>query len=163
MANKVIFKSPYVNRPSKAIHEKCPIDKVDYILDKSTGHLRECGKIPFYERIQSHEQSTLLSFKLAQYGLGDTSALGSPGGNYGDFIGAPKSIQEILQFQDNSERNFFNLPEPIRNIFNNDFKEFKQSVTDGTVERRISDFINSFSSGGEGGKEGTGGEGGSSS
>lgn len=130
------FYSSY-NRPPSRAHEECPKEMQDYIKDETTGELVPSGKIPFYERIQSHYESSTLAAKLKRFAMGDNSALGVPSDSYGDFTGMPTDLRQILDSRQKVHQDFANLPDDIRAIFNNDFDSFESAVKDGTAERRI--------------------------
>lgn len=134
------FYSSYTRPPSKC-HEPCPTEQTDYIKDQATGQLVECGKIPFYERIQSHHESTTLSYKLKRFALGDTTALGNLGGSFGDFTEVPADLRAVLDSRQKVQTDFNNLDSDIRAIFNDSFEEFEKSVREGTAERRIKDSL----------------------
>lgn len=142
------FRTPYRNRSPHAIHCKCPLTQRDFIKNEETGELEELTPIPFYERIQSYADSTKLAYKLRQFSLGDSNALGCAGGSYGDFTECPASLQEILQSQDNIKRSFYNLPENVRAIFNNNFELFAESTINGTAERKILEGLGVSNTGG---------------
>lgn len=133
------FFSAYNRPPSKA-HCQCPFEIEDYIKDTTTGELVPCGKIPIYERIQSFYESTTLSSKLRRFSLGDSTALGNPGGSYGDFTQVPSDLRSILDARKKVYEDFNGLDANLRAIFNNDFDEFEKSVREGTAERRIYDY-----------------------
>ena len=141
------FRTPYSNRPGRRIHCACPESKPDYILDETTNKLVECGTIPFYERIQSYHESTLLTYKLRKFNLGDSTALGSPHGIYGDFTNLPGSVQEVLQLQSNVKDSFNNLPNDVKAVFGYSFDQFYEATIDGTAERRIRDSLKSSNRG----------------
>lgn len=133
------FYSAYNRPPSKA-HAPCPFDQDDFLKDTATGELVPCGKIPTYERIQSYHESTLLSFKLKRFAMGDSSALGVPGGSTGDFTQVPSDLRSILDARQKVYEDFQGLDASLRGIFSNDFNEFEKSVRDGTAERRIYEY-----------------------
>lgn len=138
------FYSSYNRPPSKA-HAPFPFVQKDYIKDAASGELVECGTIPFYERIQSFHESTTLSAKLKRFAMGDNTALGMPGGSFGDVTQMPNDLRSILDSRKKVLEDFNNLPDDLRGIFENDFDKFESSVRDGTVERRIYDHIKSTS------------------
>lgn len=141
------FYSSY-NRPPSVFHEPCPTEVQDYIKDSTTGELVPCGKIPFYERIQSYHDSVNLSAKLKRFAMGDSSALGSLGGSFGDFTAMPSDLREVLDSRQKVVQGFEALSPDIRGIFNDSFEEFEKAVTNGTAERRIYEYQQSISSGG---------------
>lgn len=149
------FYSSYNRPPSKA-HIPCPFTQKDYVKDAASGELVECGTIPFYERIQSYHESTTLSSKLKRFAMGDNTALGMPGGSFGDATQMPTDLRSILDSRKKVLEDFNSLPEDLRGIFENDFDKFESSVRDGTAERRIYDHIKSNSPQGQ--APGTGGQ-----
>lgn len=136
------FYSSY-DRPPSEPHKECPKVMDDFVLDEDSGELVKVGVIPFYERIQSYHESTTLSAKLKRFAMGDSLALGTPNNNYGDFTCMPTDLRQVLDSRKKVIEDFNNLSPDIRNIFNNDFDAFEQSVKSGTAERRIYDYLKS--------------------
>lgn len=139
------FFSSYNRPPSKA-HEPCPTVVDDFVKDSASGELVKVGQIPFYERIQSYHDSTTLSAKLKRFSMGDSSALGMPGGSSGDFSQVPSDLRSILDARQKVYEDFQGLDASLRGIFSDDFNEFEKSVRDGTAERRIYEYNKSKAS-----------------
>lgn len=138
-AAKLKFYSAY-NYPVGKFESKCPKEVTDYQYDPSTDKIVECGKTPFYERIQSHADSCRLDRKIAQYQLGNTLALGVPGGSYGDFSNSPDDLAQVLEARDNAKQQFEQLPEAIRNIFGGSYSEFAKSLQDGSYSGKLQQY-----------------------
>lgn len=139
------FNTSYSPGPSKA-EPKCPREVPDRILNKSTGKLELVGTIPFYERIQSHHESSTISYKLKRFAMGDASSLGSPRDCDVDLSGVPTSLQDVLAVRKTIQDQFGELPADVRECFANNFEAFYSSVIDGSAERKLSDFARGKSS-----------------
>lgn len=140
MSAKIIkFNTAYAPGPS--LPEKvCPKELQDYEYNKSTRSLTPTKKIEFYKEIQSYYESTRLDVKLKKYSMGDVTALGVPGGSFGDFADVPTNLAQVLNAKESAQSSFFKLPGEIRELFNNDFTEFIRSVEDGTYQQRLIDY-----------------------
>lgn len=134
------FFSSYNPKPSKA-HEPCPKDKQDYILDEDTGELVPSGRINTYERTQSYHESCTLSFKLKRFAMGEATALGSPVSCDIDLSGVPGDLRSILDSRKEIVKKFSAFPAELRNLFNNSFEFFEESVRQGSADKRIADFL----------------------
>lgn len=128
------------NYPPSIAEPPCPkvIDELQ--LNEATGKIEKVGTIPFYERIQSHADSCRLDIKLKRYQQGDLTALGVPGGSYGDFSNQPGDLAQVLQAKQEAERQFGELSEGIRAVFGNDYHEFVRSLQDGTYQSRLASY-----------------------
>lgn len=133
------FNTSYSPGPSKA-EPKCPREVPDRILNKSTGKLEVVGTIPIYERIQSHHESSTISFKLKRFAMGDSVALGSPRDCDVDLCGVPSTLQDVLAVRKTIQDQFGELPADVRECFANNFESFYQAVIDGTAERKLSEY-----------------------
>lgn len=129
--------------PPRKVHEKCPFEIPDYILDETTGELEPAGTIPFYKEIQSYADSCRLDYKLKKFAMGDTSILNGAAGIYGDFTDAPTDLRQILDSRKKLNKDFTELPEAVRALFGDSFDEFEKSVKDGTAERILGDYFRS--------------------
>lgn len=90
--------------------------------------LKEVGKHDLYADIQSHADSVDLNNILARYSNGDPSALNVRTGNYGDFVGMPKTYAELLNRTLDGERQFNQLPLEVREKFDYDFGKWLASA-----------------------------------
>lgn len=133
------FYSAFAPAPSVA-EPQCPVELQDYEYNKSTRQLVPTKKIEFYKEIQSYYESTRIDVKLKKYSMGDFSALGCPGGAYGDFTDIPTNLAQVLNAKETAQQSFFKLPSAVRELFNNDFTEFIKCVENGTYEQRLVDF-----------------------
>lgn len=149
------FFSSY-NPPPSLSEVKCPLVLQDYIFDKSTHKLTKTDKIPFYEEIQSHYESTKLSDKLIRYTMGDITALGEPNDSYIDVSGLSTNLAQVLNTKQIAESEFNKLPSDIKQLFRGNYAEFVGSIEDGTFEKRLVDYAKSKSgtNGGDSGADG---------
>lgn len=97
------------------------IEYVPHYAPDGTLTVKEVGKHDLYADIQSHADSVDLNNILARYANGDPSALNVRTGNYGDFVGMPKTYAELLNRTLDGERAFNQLPLDVREKFDFDF------------------------------------------
>lgn len=135
----------------------------EYTLNESTGNLEKIGDIPFYDRIQSHYESTRLDYKLRQYQLGNTLALGVPSGTFGDFSGQPTNLAQVLNSKQNAQQQFEQLPAGIKQLFNGSYADFVASLEDGSYEAKLGEYAKSVIDASRAAGAGASSEGGASS
>lgn len=94
-------------------------------LDKK-GHkkLVKIGEHDIYEEIQSYLEETKIENILARAAAGDIEALNARNGAYADITDAPATLAEAHQMIISLENKFKQLPQEIRNKFNNSEEEF---------------------------------------
>lgn len=146
----MIFRSPYINRPSTvATPTGKPVEPTfGFFIDKDTGEekfgvtgcdnvyarTQEARPADIYTLLENTgvQASAIDAFKVAQSDLE---------GLIDDFSKVPHSLMEAHALvHDISDR--FDLFDPtIKALFNNNKAEFFQSVHDGSVEKRMSDYI----------------------
>ena len=124
---------------------KCSKVLQDYVYDPKEHKLHKAGEIKIYEEIQSHYESTKLSDKLRRAALGDPFALGSPSGAYIDTTNIPTNLAEVLNQKQTAQRQFEQLPDELKQLFNGNFAEFVKCVEDGSYQQRLLDFARSKS------------------
>lgn len=103
----------------------------DYVADED-GNPVPSGKTNLYDEIQSHRASVELSTLLQRYAAGDETALNKIQGVYADVADAPSSLQELHERIRTVEEYFRDLPEGLRELFNNNPVEYVMSI--GTTE-----------------------------
>ena len=103
----------------------------DYIADEN-GNPVPSGKTNLYDEIQSHRASVELSTLLQRYAAGDETALNKIDGVYADVADTPSSLQELHERIRTAEEYFRDLPEGLRELFNNNPVEYVMSI--GTTE-----------------------------
>lgn len=141
------FYSPYINPRSSLPEPECSKFIKDYILDEASQELIESGSTNFYERIQSYHESSKLSCKLARFGLGDTYALGVPRDCDIDLSGIPGDLREVLDSRSHIQEQFNAFPAELRKLFSDSFSIFEKSVSEGTADSILRDFLGKLSAG----------------
>lgn len=113
----------------KAVEFKCPSGsrfKKQFIgkLNKETGNidLTCVGEIDVYSEIQSHSGETDINNLIARAEAGDLSAFTSA--VFGDFTELPSSYAEALNVVIEAEREFYKLPQEVRDKFGNDWHKY---------------------------------------
>lgn len=116
-------------------------ERDNLIFDKRTQTIISDGtKDQFYERIQSYYESTRLSNKISAFMRGDSGALGVGAGQFGDFTNFPKSLEEVLSAGSRARQQFDKLPDSIRGIFNNDYKQFAEAIAKGEFNSKLEQY-----------------------
>lgn len=134
------FKTMFSPPTSKA-KECSKTERDNLIFDKVTKKIVSDGtKDQFYERTQTFYESTRLSNKISAFMRGDSSALGVGAGQYGDFTNLPKSLEEVFESGSRARQQFDKLPDSIRGIFNNDYKQFAEAVAKGEFNSRLEEY-----------------------
>lgn len=146
---------------------KCPqCSKVrqERIYNQATKKIENGELDNFYERIQSHYESTNIARKIERYQFGDITALGVPGGSYGDYSNVNTDLAQILQAGTSASEEFNNLSPAIKELFGNDVGKFLAALRDGSYEKTIRDYaaaevarLSSIGTAGEPGSQGQGG------
>ena len=126
------FRNQYEKIPSEqfATAPGNPI-RQDYVADED-GNPVPSGTTNVYAEIQSHRASVELSTLLQRYVAGDETALNKIEGIYADVADAPSSLQELHERIRTAEEYFRDLPEGLRELFNNSPIEYVMSI--GTTE-----------------------------
>ena len=126
------FRNQYEKIPSEqfATAPGNPI-RQDYVADED-GNPVPSGTTNIYAEIQSHRVSVELSTLLQRYVAGDETALNKIEGIYADVTDAPSSLQELHERVRQAEDYFRDLPEGLRQLFNNDPLQYVMSI--GTTE-----------------------------
>lgn len=89
--------------------------------------LVEDGFINTYERIQAFKDSTDINKVIARFMAGDESALSKAQGLYFDASKLPNSFSGMLNFINDAQQAFENLPVDIRRQFGFSFEKFVTS------------------------------------
>lgn len=121
------------NYPGGRSEPKCPRVIPEYGVD-ATDKIIITSQIDFYERIQSHADSCRLDRKIQQYTMGNSLALGVPGGQYGDFSAQPSDLAQVLNSKQEGQRAFEQLSDSIRGLFGNSYTAFAESLQNGTYQ-----------------------------
>lgn len=102
------------------------------VLENGEIKLVESGKDDIKAMINSFRDSTDMSFILKRLAVGDTSVLNHHPGIFGDFTQMPTTYAEALQLVIDARHEFNALPLDVKNLFNNDYRQFLASA--GTPE-----------------------------
>lgn len=103
----------------------------DYVSDED-GNPIQSGQTNLYDEIQSHRASVELSTLLQRYAAGDETALNKIEGIYADVADAPSSLNELQERVRQVQDYFRDLPEGLRELFDDDPIQYVMSV--GTTE-----------------------------
>lgn len=95
-------------------------------------YVEEVGKKNLYAEIQSHKDSTDLSFIITRYMNGDPAALSRAQGMFVDITQMPSNMHDIVNNMRAAEADFLRLPPDIKEKFGNDFHRFLMTL--GTDE-----------------------------
>lgn len=98
------------------------------VLSNGAIVLNESGKEDTFEKIQSFESATDMTYILAKLASGDMSVLNVHPGSYGDFTSAPKTLAEALQMKIDADRVYDSLPVEVKKKFDNDRDKFFASA-----------------------------------
>lgn len=111
----VEFKTPSGSRFKKQLVGK---------LNLETGNidLTEVGELDIYAEIQSHAGESDIYSLMARAEAGDLSAFSSA--IFGDFTEMPTSYAEALNVVIEAEREFYHLPQEVRDKFDNDWHKY---------------------------------------
>lgn len=99
--------------------------------------LVQIGEKPLAEAIKAASDGISIADKLARWRHGDESALGTPGGSYGDFTQLPKTLAEAQQFAINAQSTFEALPLEIRSAYGHNLGDFLNAVESGEYQKRF--------------------------
>ncbi len=91
-------------------------------------YVEEVGKKNLYAEIQSHKQSTDLSFIITRYMNGDPAALSRAQGMFVDITQMPSNMHDIVNNMRAAEADFLRLPPDIKEKFGNDFHRFLMTL-----------------------------------
>lgn len=91
-------------------------------------HVEEVGRRNLYAEIQSHKQSTDLSFIITRYMNGDPAALSRAQGMFVDITQMPSNMHDIVNNMRAAEVAFLRLPPDIKEKFGNDFHRFLMTL-----------------------------------
>lgn len=99
--------------------------------------LVQIGEKPLAEVIKAAGDGISIADKLARWRHGDESALGVPGGSYGDFTKLPKTLAEAQQFAMNAQNVFETLPLEVRSAYGHNLGDFLDAVEKGEYQKRF--------------------------
>lgn len=134
------FNSLYGSKNKSVAEPKCPKVIIQRLFNSVTKKFEDGKKIDIYGGIQSHYESTRLSNKLRLAELGDTTALGVPGGNFIDVSGQSNNYADYIATEQNYKQKFEKLSPEIRALFGNDYQKFIDSVTKNTIGQVLANF-----------------------
>lgn len=95
--------------------------------DKGNIVLVEVGEENVYDYIQSFAESVDINNIMQRFNNGDSSALLSVQGVYGDFVDVPDNWSDVLNVLNEGRMNFDKLPKEVKEKFGNDFSRFVAS------------------------------------
>lgn len=104
---------------------------------KGKEKLVKIGEKPLAEAIKAASDGISIADKLARWRHGDESALGTPGGSYGDFSQLPKTLAEAQQFAINAQNVFETLPLEVRSAYGHNLGDFLDAVEKGDYQKRF--------------------------
>lgn len=90
--------------------------------------LQIVGEIDTYGKIQSYKDSVDINVILQRFANGDTSALSSKQGMYGDFTQVPRTLAELQQRVIDAEQLFYAQPLEVRAQFNHSPSQFFAAI-----------------------------------
>lgn len=105
--------------------------------DSGEEFLVKIGETDNYANIQSFAASVDIGTRLARFMNGDETALQGANGVYADLRGVPSNYADAARMAVNAAKMFDELPADVREVFGNDFSNFKYEFTRGNVERKI--------------------------
>ena len=133
------------NLPPSVVQKDFDTKKFTYCFDydKETGRkiLIEDKEIDIQAEIQMFEQDCNIYNIINRYMYGDTNALNQVSTSFADLSSAPKSLMEAMNLSLKLKNDFNNLKPEVRAEFHNDFNEYINSVSNGSVY----DVFNKFS------------------
>lgn len=100
--------------------------------------LKQTGETNFYEKIQEHKNSVLLSEILKRYEIqpDDITAQVIENGVV-DLTKVPENAIEAYAYVENAKNIWNNVGPEMQKKFNNDFTEFLRGATNGTLEKEV--------------------------
>lgn len=104
---------------------------------KGREQLVKIGEKPLAEAIKAASDGISIADKLARWRHGDESALGTPGGSYGDFTQLPKTLAEAQQFAINAQSTFESLPLEVRSTYGHNLGDFLAAVESGEYQKKF--------------------------
>lgn len=107
------------------------------VLENGSVTVVQYGVTDFDALIQESLDETLVYNILAK-AEGDPSLLHTRRGFYFDSSTVPKNIFEFHNLHNRMKDQFFNLPDSLRNSFDNDPERFVSGILDGSVDRLLS-------------------------
>lgn len=90
--------------------------------------LKETGEVDLWEMHNADADECDINNIVTRFVNGDISVLSRSQGMYLDIAGAPKNLREMYDLIHDGEKAFFDLDPSIREKFNNDPKEWFESV-----------------------------------
>lgn len=99
--------------------------------------LVKIGEKPLNEIIQAGYDGSTVADKLDRWRRGDESALGVPGGTYGDFTEFPTTLTEMQSYMQDVSNKFDALPGEVRQAYGYNLGLFLQAVDNGDFIRRF--------------------------
>ena len=96
-----------------------------------------------YAMIQAMAPSCDINYIVKRALAGDITALNVRTSSYADISDIPDNLNDLHEFENMSQKRFNNLDPQIKNLFDNDFIKFSESVEDGTINDIISKFMDS--------------------
>lgn len=100
--------------------------------------LKKTGETNFYEKIQEHKNSVLLSEIIKRYEIqpDDITAEVIENGIV-DLTKVPENAIEAYAYVENAKNIWNNVGPEIQKKFNNDFTNFLKGASDGTLEKEV--------------------------
>ena len=134
----MIFSSR-VNRPKRI---PCPpgtatVSEFQLRIVNGITALVKIGEKPLNEIIQAGYDGSTVADKLDRWRRGDESALGVPGGAYGDFTEFPTTLTEMQSYMQDVSNKFDSLPGEVRQAYGYNLGLFLQAVDNGDFVRRF--------------------------
>lgn len=133
---KSMFKMPYEQHKGEPTPAGTKMEnEYSYVINsKGQKVLEKTGETNRWEKIQEEYEDTKIENILAKAAVGDMTHF-RPEGIYADISEAPKSLIEARQQMQKLENLWANVPQEIKNNYNNDVEEFiAASGTDRWLE-----------------------------
>lgn len=92
------------------------------------------------EEIQADKDAGDINVIVRRYAAGDTNVLNAVQGYYGDLSDFPKTRHEMLQAVMNAESAFYDLPDDLRDTFDNDWRKAFVAMDSGKFEEIIKSY-----------------------
>lgn len=130
--------------PNKYIYKNMSdktLPRTKWTIDENGNHVCvECGKIPWYEYIQSFKDSTDLKEIVKRVNAtGDTTLLNQRNGQYIDATTLPDSLRGLAELSDKLETQFNNYDTRFKSLFK-DFNDYQEAVLNGDINNRVNEY-----------------------
>lgn len=91
--------------------------------ERGLPYLARVGTSDLQEYINSHEPSVNVNNIMRRFEMGDATALEKVQGFYDDVSELPNKLQDVLNLNQTAKRGFSELPQEVRDLYNNNYME----------------------------------------